>query len=48
MFKYVKNFIFIMRNKCPECGSEKIATAFHEVSCGRCGLILEDTRVWNA
>lgn len=47
-FKYVSLAVLIsdtMRNKCPECGSEKIRRAFKETMCNACGLILTDERV---
>jgi transcription initiation factor TFIIIB Brf1 subunit/transcription initiation factor TFIIB len=31
-----------MRIVCPECGSEKIIGRLGEVSCGKCGFVLEE------
>jgi len=31
--------------KCPECGSGKMAFSMSEVSCGKCGLVIDDQKL---
>ena len=31
-----------MKEKCPECGSEKIERNENDFICGECGFVLED------
>jgi len=33
---------FNMKLRCPECGSAKIAKSMGEVSCRKCGLVLDE------
>jgi len=36
---------FIMKIKCPECGSAKIANGMGEVVCRKCGFVIEENIV---
>jgi len=31
-----------MRTLCPECGSERIARTLREVSCRKCGFVIDE------
>ena len=39
-FREVRNTM--MKLMCPECGSDKIARHIGEVSCRKCGLIIDE------
>lgn len=41
-FRKLRNIMKDMRMLCPECGSDKIARHVGEVSCRKCGLIIEE------
>jgi len=34
-----------MKIVCPECGSEKIAKTMGEVSCRKCGFVIDENMV---
>jgi transcription initiation factor TFIIIB Brf1 subunit/transcription initiation factor TFIIB len=42
MLKNVLFQIFIMKAKCPECGSGRIARENSEKFCSKCGFVLDD------
>ena len=42
MFKKIRKLFFIMKIKCPECGSLKIARKMGEVSCRKCGYVIDE------
>jgi|WetSurMetagenome_2_1015567.scaffolds.fasta_scaffold1066381_2 uncharacterized Zn finger protein (UPF0148 family) len=48
--KKIRKFIFIMKNLakniCPDCGSPKIVRKIGEVSCKKCGLVIDDNIVY--
>lgn len=42
MLKRIKKFNFFMQIKCPECGSVKVARKLGEVSCRKCGYVIDE------
>ena len=38
----LRNSMKDMRMLCPECGSDKLARCIGEVSCRKCGLIIDE------
>jgi transcription initiation factor TFIIIB Brf1 subunit/transcription initiation factor TFIIB len=45
MLKKIRKSVFIMRIMCPECGSKKIQRKIGEVSCTKCGLVIDENMV---
>jgi predicted RNA-binding Zn-ribbon protein involved in translation (DUF1610 family) len=35
-----------VKNVCPECGSKKIARTIGEVSCRKCGFVIDDCVIY--
>jgi ribosomal protein S27E len=44
--KKIWKSLFNMRIICPECGSEKIARKLGEVSCRKCGFVIDENIVF--
>jgi ribosomal protein S27E len=44
-FKKFRDLRLNMKIKCPECGSKKIAVSLGEVSCRKCGLVIDENMV---
>ena len=41
-FKKIHFLSLIMKIKCPECGSLRIANSMGEVVCRKCGFVIEE------
>ena len=41
-YKNLENRFIIMKERCPECGSERIERSENDFICRECGFVLED------